>query len=376
MGAGTRLASAKPMLPQVDPELVRLVNRAVPGAKLLRVVALGADDRTRAFDSTAKVAGYGAPVRIDLEVGGEPRSLVLHQASANAFGHDRRADRAAELLLAADTFEKIPRHTRALDVGAFRASGESVSLADTGEFYLLTDYAEGRPYADDLRRIAESGVASDLDRERVDALVDYLVSLHTPVHDQPLAYQRSLRDLLGSGEGIFGIIDAFGVLTPGASPERLQSVETRLVKWRWRLKQRPPRLRRIHGDFHPFNVLFTERGELHVLDTSRGSVGDAADDVACMAVNFVFFAIDAPAAWRSALGPLWRRFWQRYLVESNDEGLLATVAPFLAWRLLVLACPVWYPNASLSARQRLLALLDTALDHDRFDPELAEQVFR
>lgn len=364
------------MAPSADPELLRIVQRALPGAKLLHAVALGADDGSSALDGTTKVAGYGAPLRIDVELAGERKSLVLHRASANAFGHDRRADRAAELLLAADTFDTIPQHTRVLDVGAFRQDGVSISLADTGEFYLLTDYAEGQPYAEDLRRVARKRRAFPVDFERIDTLVDYLVALHTRVEGRPLAYPRALRDLLGSGEGIFGIVDAYDLQTPGVSTAQLQSIEARCLEWRWRLKQRAPRLRRVHGDFHPFNVLFSPQGELQVLDTSRGSLGDPADDVTCMAVNFVFFAVEDPEAWRVAFRPLWRRFWSRYLRESNDEQLLATVAPFLAWRLLVLACPVWYPNTSPAARQRLFSLLDAALERPRFDPELVEEVLR
>ncbi len=59
-----------------------------------------------------------------------------------------------------------------------------------------------------------------------------------------------------------------------------------------------------------------------------------------MAVNFLFFAIEDGEAWRSAFGPLWREFWSRYLERTGDQELLAVAAPFLAWRLLVLACPV------------------------------------
>jgi Ser/Thr protein kinase RdoA (MazF antagonist) len=135
-------------------------------------------------------------------------------------------------------------------------------------------------------------------------------------------------------------------------------------------------LRRTHGDFHPFNVLFEGNDTLHVLDTSRGSVGEAADDVACMAVNFVFFAIEDGEAWRGALGGLWRAFWSRYLSRSRDERLLELVPPFLAWRLLVLACPVWYPNLTVSARARLLEMAERALGRPRFDPMQAEEVFR
>jgi len=364
------------MSDDVDPELTRIVARALPGARIVRVETLGTDAAAARQQRTAKAAGYGIPIRIDVELHGKMRALVFHGTSENAFGHDRRADRAAELLLAADTFGAIPGHTRVLDVGAFRADGSTVSLSNTGEFYLLTEYAEGTPYADDLRRIAQSGTATAEDLGRVDALADYLLTLHTPVEGHAFAYRRALRDLLGSGEGIFGIIDAYGQGSSSLDLTPLKHIERRCWEWRWRLKARSPRLRRIHGDFHPFNVLFDGRGELHVLDTSRGSLGDAADDVACMAVNFVFFAIDDMATWEAALAPLWRRFWDRYLAGASDDRLLQTVAPFLAWRLLVLACPVWYPNQSAAARRRLLTLAEAALDAERFEPNLAEKVLK
>jgi aminoglycoside phosphotransferase (APT) family kinase protein len=359
-----------------DPALTEIISRVLPGARVSRVRALGRDDTEALEARTNKAAGYGAPLRIDVESDGARRSLVLHGTSADGFGHDRRADRAAESLLAADTFSTIPRHTSVLDVGAFRPDGTTVSLSGAGELYLLTDYVEGTTYATDLRRVAQTRVATPLDFARVDALADYLAALHTPVVDQPFAYQRSLRDLLGSGEGIFGIVDAYRPDAPGAEPERLQRIEARCLEWRWRLRAQPPRPTRIHGDFHPFNVLFDSAGEVRVLDTSRGSVGDAADDVSCMAVNFVFFAVDAGTAWEAAFAQLWRRFWERYLELTNDQRLLSLVAPFIAWRLLVLGCPQWYPNLTAQARARLLDLIEAALERETFDPALAEAVFR
>jgi streptomycin 6-kinase len=360
----------------IDPELARIVRRAAPKARLLRAVALGSDEHAGAARVTAKAAGYGIPIRIEVDDDGRQRAFVLHGTSANQFGHDRRADRAAELLLAADTYGSIPGHAQALDVGTFRRDGTSVSLLDSDEFYLLTEYVQGHAYAQDLRRIAETRSAGPGDVERVHALVDYLLTLHTPQPDRTVAYARSLRDLIGGGEGIFGIVDGYPCVAGSASCARLQRIESHCVRWRWRLKQRSARATRIHGDFHPFNVLFDDESSLHVLDASRGSLGDAADDVACMAVNFVFFALEDALAWRAAFGPLWREFWDRYLSRSRDRELLSVVAPFLAWRLLVLACPVWYPNLPEAARERLLQLAESALEAEQFDPALAEAVFR
>lgn len=359
----------------IDPELARIVHRALPNARVLRAVALGNDDAVGGRQLTAKAAGYGIPIRIDVDDDGHRRAFVLHGTSANQFGHDRRADRAAELLLAADTYASIPGHARALDVGAFRSDGTSVSLKESGEFYLLTEYVQGHPYAQDLRRIAETRTSEAGDLERVRTLVDYLVALHTPRPERTAAYARSTRDLVGGGEGIFGIVDGYPLGCDDALATRLQGIEARCLAWRWRFKQRSPRPARIHGDFHPFNVLFDDSAALHVLDASRGSLGDAADDVACMAVNFVFFALDDAAAWH-AFRPLWSEFWDRYLTCSSDRELLSVVAPFLAWRLLVLACPVWYPNLPKPARQRLLQFAEAALEADCFEPTSADAVFR
>lgn len=360
----------------IDPELERIVRRAVPNARLLGAVALGNDDAVGVRELTAKGAGYGIPIRIDVEVDGRRRAFVLHGTSPNQFGHDRRADRAAELLLAADTFGSIPGHAQALDVGAFRSNGTSVSLKDSGEFYLLTEYVQGQPYAQDLRRIASARTSGTGDLERVRTMVEYLITLHTPRPECGSAYVRSLRDLVGGGEGIFGIVDGYPLGGDAALVARLQRIEASCLAWRWRLKQRAVRPTRIHGDFHPFNLLFDGDSALHVLDASRGCLGDAADDVSCMAVNFVFFALEDATAWDAAFRPLWYEFWNRYLTRSDDRELLSVVAPFLAWRLLVLACPVWYPNLSTLARERLLQFAESALEADCFVPAAADAVFR
>ena len=355
-----------------DARMERLVAQALEGAEILKVTALKSD--TVESGVTAKDTGYGAPLRIDVRHQGALKSLVLHSATPNPFGHEYRANRAEEMLIAADTFELVPRHTRVFDVGAFRGE-DFVSLRGTGEFYLLTEYAEGRPYAHDLRQIGESAALRPEDLQRIDALVHYLVGTHSIKLPDVSLYTRSIRDLVGSGEGIFGIIDGYPAHADGTSREQLDLIESLCVGWRSRLKHRYTRLVRIHGDFHPFNVLFDDRSELHLLDASRGSAGDAADDVCAMAVNFLFFALDNPLSWRTAFQPLWQRFWTEYLEHSRDAGLLEVVAPFLAWRCLVLANPVWYPHLPAQARTSLLDFVIRTLRAKTFDPLSANQIF-
>jgi hypothetical protein len=355
-----------------DGRISGLVEAVLPGARVTRVTALGAD--AGAASSTSKAAGYGAPLRLDVELDGARRSLVLHTATSNRFGHDRRADRAADAVLAADDFGTIPRHVKTLDVGAFRPETH-VSLRGTGEFYVLTEWGEGTPYAEDLRRIAQSGALAEGDLLRVERMARYLALLHRERVTHEFARERAQRDLLGSGEGIFGIVDGYPESAPGVTAARLRRIEELCLAQRWKLKRIVRPLVRTHGDFHPFNVLFDADSELVLLDTSRGSMGDAADDVICMAINYPFFALSVPGSWQTAFSLLYRRFFDVYLAESHDDGLFDVAAPFLAWRGLVLASPVWYPDLSAETRRRLLDFVEQALVADRFSPDSVEGLF-
>src|SRR5204863_869916 len=121
-------------------------------------------------------------------------------------------------------------------------------------------------------------------------------------------------------------------------------IEQQCVRWRWKLKGRTHRLRQVHGDFHPWNILFGRETEVRVLDRSRGEWGDTADDVASITANYVFFSLQRSRRLEGALETLFSRFWDRYLSRTQDRELLEVVAPFFAFRGLVIASPVWYPT--------------------------------
>lgn len=339
----------------------------------VEVVHIGsiADDRAA---TELKHIGYGEPVLVRyLTTNGEKR-VVLHTMSPNWFGHDRRSDRAALVLLAADTFAEIPRHSSVLDVGAVDAHGKLTSLANAGELYLLTEYAEGVIYARDLRRIEHTQEATALDVARARALASYLAELHAaPIEAAPEVYQRATRDLVGSGEGFFGIAD--GYPEGGAiDAARLIALEHRMIDARWRLRRHTRRLRRTHGDFHPYNILFREGVDFTLLDASRGCRGDPADDVVALTVNYVFAAVVCPAAWARGIRPLWEVFWSTYLDRSGDAELLEVLPPFFAWRALVVASPVWYPTLSPTVRETLLGLAEASLDAGRLDLDAIARV--
>jgi hypothetical protein len=51
--------------------------------------------------------------------------------------------------------------------------------------------------------------------------------------------------------------------------------------------------------------------------------------------------------------------------------VLEAAAPFIAWRALVMASPVWYPALEERLRQKLFDFILNVLAAERFDPERA-----
>lgn len=319
-------------------------------------------------DREQKKCGYGTPVLVEYELAtGERKSVVLHTISPSPFGHEHMSDRAQILLWQRDTFNRLPRHIHAIDAGVFQTDGTPVSLRAPEEFFLLTEYAEGAGYFLDLERIAKTGALTELDVARTDALCDYLVDIHRVPGGDGGLYRRRIRELVGHGECIFGIADSYDA--NGFNPvNELREIEHLCVDWRWRLKDRTHRLRQVHGDFHPWNILFRSGADITVLDRSRGEFGDPADDVACLSLNYVFFSLERSGRLEGAFETLFRRFWEGYLEKSSDLEILNVIAPFFVFRALVLANPKWYPNLAERIRRQLFAFSLAVLSESSFDP--------
>jgi hypothetical protein len=313
--------------------------------------------------------GYGVPLRVDYILDGAARSVVLETVRAGPFGHEHMADRAQALLWAHQAFAQLPRHVASLDVGAVRADGTLLPLGTAEEFFIVTAFVAGSEYAGDLQRLRDGAPLAELDRARADALCDYLVEIHARPGTDPGLYLRRLRELVGHGECIFGIADSYPARCGFITPELLRSIEHRCVDWRWKLKSRTHRLRQVHGDFHPWNLLFREGTDFTALDRSRGEWGEPADDVACLTLNYLFFALQRHGRLEGPLEVLYRRFWERYLQRSRDAELLEVIAPFYAFRALVVANPVWYPTLEESLRRKLFQFMEAVLAEPRFEPE-------
>jgi len=335
-------------------------------AKILQIETVGAEKRALRGAKEIKGFGYGTPYLIDVEVEGVKKSIVLStMRTEGGFGHDYPADRAHSLLLAHSTFNKLPKHVGALDVGALTAEGSLRSIGNWTAFYLLLERVEGQEYYKDLERVATEGNAKKLDFERCTALAEYLTQIHSVKKADAQLYRRRIRDLIGHGECIMGLIDSYPSDADFTDADELAAIEAMCVEWRWKIKNKAHRLCQVHGDYHPWNILFREGVDFTVLDRSRGEWGEPADDLAAMSINYLFFSLQSRGALEGPFSDLFQIFTRTYMDKTGDEDVLRVIQPFFAWRALVLASPIWYPNLSREVRRKIFNFIHNILTVDQ-----------
>lgn len=335
--------------------------------KPVRVLSLSKEGKQEAPDDL-KGFGYGAPLFIEFEISGERKKVVLETMAPSSFGHDHFSDRAQAILWEHSAFNNLRRHVTSLDCGAFTETGGIISTGDAREFFLLTDFVNGRGYFKDLDRIRTTGSATPGDFDRVRALSDLLVDMHAQKLNAPALYIRRVRDLLGHGECIMGLIDNYPEHFEFIDQSLLKKIELACVVWRWRLKVRTHRLCPVHGDYHPYNILFREGTDLTLLDRSRGEWGEPADDTTCLTMNYLFASLLRSGKLEGDFEKMFRMFWENYLVKTGDREMLEVAAPFYAWRGLVVASPVWYPHIPSAVRRSVFNFIQNVLAVERFDP--------
>ncbi len=311
--------------------------------------------------------GYGEPIQVDFELPGGPRSLVLSTLRPGPFGHEHLGDRAQVLLWSYEAYERLPRHVGAVDVGFVDSAGKLVSAGDAVEYFLLMERADGEPYARDLERVRREGRLAAGDIDRAVALAEYLADIHAIPGPAPALYDRRLRDTLGMGEGIMGVLDSYPPDFALLPRKRQRDVEQGCVALRYRLKEMSGRLRQVHGDFHPWNILFGAGTDFRLLDRSRGEWGEPADDVAALSINYVLFALLREGRFAGPLAELFEAFYETYLLRAQDLDVVQALPFFYVFRGLVIASPVWYPRLPPGVRKTIFNFIQNVLSDERFD---------
>jgi hypothetical protein len=334
-----------------------------------------------------KGLGYGVPYLIVYKMRGKRKeSIISTMRVGKGFGHDFRADRVGSLVLSYDTWGDLPRHCKVQDLGAFAKTDFSmISLGGAGEFFILRPKVTGVEYFRDLDRLTIEGKLESYDVPRTRALAEYLVSIHKvkPKTREIDLYARKIRDTLGHGECIFGVADSYPPeeSTDFLSKGELAEIEKKCVEHRWRLKSNAERLCQVHGDFHPWNILFSKDTErkptnFFILDRSRGAYGEPADDVCALSINYIFYSLRKYGKLQGEFETLYDEFMQTYLEQSKDTKILEAMPLFYTFRALVIASPLWYPSISPKTRRQIFNFAHNILDSTAFDPSKVNEYLR
>jgi hypothetical protein len=166
---------------------------------------------------------------------------------------------------------------------------------------------------------------------------------------------------------IFGLTDIYPRRLPYISDSDFVRIERKRIGWRWKLKRKARRLSQVHGDYHPWNIMFRKGTDFTVFDRSRGEWGEPADDLSALTVNCIFYSLQTFGELAGPFARLFHSFWANYLDKTGDEEILSVVQPFYAWRALVAASPAWDPRLPLEVRKKLFTFTRRVLEVEKLE---------
>ncbi|MBI5859567.1 MAG: hypothetical protein HZB73_02385 [Nitrosarchaeum sp.] len=272
------------------------------------------------------------------------KRFVLKTLKTEGFGHDYPADRASVVIRSLMDSSLLENHIKVLDAGSIQEDNSLMTFGEPKDFYIIMEEARGVEYWNDLDQIRDKNKLNEKDIEKIKILAQYLATMHKQKYDGPHAeqlYRRVVRDFVGHGELMMGVIDTFPEKMEFATRKELVEIVKKSVEWWDKIKDCSNRLCVVHGDFYPGNIQF-DGDKLIVLDRSRFRYGEPADDVTSFTMNLINYSIMSCSEFKDPFKKLFETFFDEYLKKGEDKNLFKVCPLFFAFRGIVCIHPIFY----------------------------------
>lgn len=315
--------------------------------------------------------------QVNFKVRKEIKKVVIRIINPVDFSNDYPPDRMTSFWIQHHSAKHLPKHVKSLGIVGINKSTKQIGIVeDFNEFIQVLDWAEGEEYFVDLEKILQTNHVSKDNLKKVLLLSNYLAKIHQKKFkgskDQALSlYKRHTRDYIGS-RFMIDVLDTYPKEISFTNWNKMHKLVFEVYKYREKYKNNFERLSKIHGDFHPGNIRFQDKNKFIVLDASRAIWGEPADDVACLGINYLWYALKQTGKFKGVFKELFDVFWKNYLDKTQDKEICHTLPMFVAIRSVVLKHPLYF-SVSDQIRKKILAFsfkilqkadIQEALNHD------------
>jgi adenylylsulfate kinase-like enzyme/HD superfamily phosphodiesterase len=316
-------------------ELSKFISKVLkPGSEVIEIKELGKG-----------MHGTGFLIRTKTDGDNEER-YVLKTIMEGGFGHEYPSDRAKFVVDSIINYPELPKGNKLMAAGSVQEDGSLVDLKQPKDFFMIVEEFQGREYWEYLQEARDTGKLDEKGREALIKLADYLADFHAIKPQEqaiPERYKKFVRDFVGAGELTMGVLDTFPEEVPFASKQDFIEIVQKQIEWWYKIKNKHHRLKTVHGDFYPANIIFTD-SDFEVTDRARTRYGDVCHDVFDIGINILYYSILTYGDIRDPFKEMFEVFMERYLEKTGDYEMFEVAPHFISFILIVAMHPLFYSS--------------------------------